>query len=188
LTIPGEESAELALRTQQVLAEETGVAKVVDPLGGSAFVEELTDRFEAEVVALIDEIEELGGMVHAIETGHVQSLIAERAYQEQRKLETGERVVVGVSKYRREEAPADVEFYEVDEAERARQIERVRRVRNERDAGTAAVALERLRAAAQGTENLMPYLVECAKAYCTLGEMADLMRAEFGEFREPAVV
>src|SRR5262249_22530286 len=148
LTIPGEESAELALRTQQVLAEETGVAKVVDPLGGSAFVEELTDRFEAEVVAIIDEIEELGGMVHAIETGRIQSLIAERAYREQQRLEAGERVVVGVNRYRREEAPTDVEFYEVDEAERARQIERVRRVRGERDSKAAAAALDGLRRAA----------------------------------------
>jgi methylmalonyl-CoA mutase N-terminal domain/subunit len=188
LTIPGEEAAELALRTQQVLAEETGVAKVVDPLGGSSFVEDLTDRLEAEVVAIIDEIEQLGGMVQAIETGHIQSLIAERAYQEQRKLESGELVVVGVTKYRREEGPPDVEFYEVDEAERGRQIERVRRVRSERDAGSAAVALAQLRSAAQGTENLMPSLTACAKAYCTMGEMVDLLRAEFGEFREPAVV
>jgi methylmalonyl-CoA mutase N-terminal domain/subunit len=188
LTIPGEEAAELALRTQQVLAEETGVAKVVDPLGGSSFVEDLTDRLEAEVVAIIDEIEQLGGMVQAIETGHIQSLIAERAYQEQRKLESGELVVVGVTKYRREEGPPDVEFYEVDEAERGRQIERVRRVRSERDAGSAAVALAQLRSAAQGTENLMPSLTACAKAYCTMGEMVDVLRAEFGEFREPAVV
>jgi methylmalonyl-CoA mutase, N-terminal domain len=185
LTIPGEESAELALRTQQVLAEETGVAKVVDPLGGAPFVEELTDRFEAEVTAIIEEVEEVGGMVHAIETGHIQALIAERAYQEQLKLESGERAVVGVNRYRREETP-NVEFYEVDEAELARQVERVRRVRDERDASAAARALDELRTAAQGTDNLMPYLVECAKAYGTLGEMADVLRAEFGEFREPA--
>jgi methylmalonyl-CoA mutase N-terminal domain/subunit len=188
LTIPGEEAAELALRTQQVLAEETGVAKVVDPLGGSSFVEELTDRFEADVVTIIDEIEERGGMVRAIEAGHIQSLIAERAYQQQRKLESGELVVVGVNRYRREEAPPSVQFYEVDEAERARQIERVRRVRSERDGASAARALAELRSAARGTENVMPYLTECAKAYCTMGEMVDVLRAEFGEFREPAVV
>jgi len=125
--------------------------------------------------------------VHAIETGHIQALIAERAYHEQRKLESGERVVVGVNKHRREEA-RNVEFYEVDEEERGRQIERVRRARAERDAPAAARALEELRSAAQGTANLMPYLTECAKAYCTMGEMADVLRAEFGEFREPAVV
>ena len=187
LTIPGEESAELALRTQQVLGEETGVVKVVDPLGGSHFVEELTDRFEAEVVAIIDEVEQRGGMVHSIETGHIQALIAERAYEEQRKLESGARVVVGVNKYGRDEAPPKVEFYEVDEAERDRQVERVRRVRRERDAEAASRALAALEAAAHGTENLMPHLVDCAKACCTLGEMVDVLRALFGEFREPAV-
>ena len=188
LTIPSEETAELALRTQQVLAEETGVSSVVDPLGGSWFVEELTDRFEEEAERIVGEIERLGGMVHAVETGIIQSWIAERAYEEQRKLESGERVLVGVNKYRRLEPPPQVEFYEVDEAELAAQIERVRRVREERDAGRATRALAELRAAAEGAENLMPYLVECALAYCTMGEMVSVLRELFGVFREPAYV
>jgi methylmalonyl-CoA mutase N-terminal domain/subunit len=188
LTIPSEETAELALRTQQILAEETGVAGVVDPLGGSWFVEELTDRFEQEVERILAEIDEQGGMVHAVETGLIQSWIADRAYREQRRLESGERVVVGVNRHRREEAPPEVEFYDVDPVERAAQIERVRSVRRERDAGEVEAALATLRRAAEGTENLMPHLVRCATASCTLGEMIGVLREVFGVFREPLVV
>jgi methylmalonyl-CoA mutase N-terminal domain/subunit len=187
LTIPSEETAELALRTQQVLANETGVASVVDPLGGSWYVEELTDRFEQEAHKIIDEIEELGGMVHAVEGGIIQAWIAERAYEEQRKLESGERLVVGVNRYRRsDEPPPRVEFYEVDEVELAAQVARVRRVRRERDQARAAGALAALGDAARGPGNLMPLLVDCALAYCTMGEMVSVLREEFGVFREPA--
>jgi methylmalonyl-CoA mutase N-terminal domain/subunit len=188
LTIPSEETAELALRTQQVLAEETGIAAVVDPLGGSHYVEELTDRFEVEAERVIGEIEELGGMVACIESGTIQLWIADRAYEDQRRLESGERVLVGVNKYRRDEAPPSVELYDVDQDERAAQIERVRRVREEREPQRAEAALARLREAATGTENLMPYLVECSRAYCTLGEMVGVLRDVFGVFREPAVI
>jgi methylmalonyl-CoA mutase N-terminal domain/subunit len=188
LTIPSEETAELALRTQQVLAEETGVANVVDPLGGSWYVEELTDRFEQEAERIIAEIEGLGGMVHAIETGAIQSWIAGRAYEQQRKLESGERVVVGVNAYRRPEPPPRVEFYEVDQDELAAQIERVRHIRAERDQSAADRALAALREAAQGSENLMPHLVDCALVYCTMGEMVAVLREVFGVFREPLVV
>ena len=189
LTIPSEQSAELALRTQQVLAEETGVPKVVDPLGGSWFVEELTDRFEAAVVAIMSDIEEQGGMVRAIEAGTIQSLIAERAYQEQRCLESGELARVGVNRYQHPpgEAPAEVELYELDESERERQVERVRRVRRQRDQQEADAALSPLRRAAEGTENVMPYLVACAHARCTMGEQDDVLRSVFGVFKEPAI-
>jgi methylmalonyl-CoA mutase N-terminal domain/subunit len=188
LTIPSEETAELALRTQQVLAEETGVASVVDPLGGSWYVEELTSRFEQEAERIVAEIEGLGGMVRAVETGVIQSWIAERAYEEQRRLESGERVLVGVNRYTRPEPAPQIEFYEVDEEELAAQVERVRRVRRERDAGRAERALADLRTAARGTENLMPRLVECALAYCTVGETVSVLREVFGVFREPAYV
>jgi methylmalonyl-CoA mutase N-terminal domain/subunit len=188
LTIPSEETAELALRTQQILAEETGVPNVVDPLGGSWFVEELTDRFEQEVERIMAEIEEQGGMVHAVETGLIQTWIADRAYREQRRLESGERVLVGVNRYRRDEAPPEVEFYDVDPDELAAQIERVRRTRSGRNAEAAEAALAALRRAAEGTDNLMPYLVACATAHCTLGEMVGVMRDVFGVFQEPLVV
>ncbi len=151
-------------------------------------MEELTDRFEAEAERIIGEIEELGGMVPCIENGTIQLWIADRAYEDQRRLESGDRVLVGVNKYRREEAPPSVELYEVDADELAAQIERVRRVRSERDPQRAEGALARLREAATGTENLMPYLVECSRAYCTLGEMVAVLRGVFGVFREPAVI
>jgi len=187
LTIPSEETAELALRTQQVLAEETGVPQVADPLGGSWFVEELTDRFEEETGRILEQIEQAGGMVSAIESGLIQSWIAERAYSEQLRLESGERAVVGVNRYRREEAAPQGEFYEVDEEELRRQIERVGRIRAERDAAVAERALADLRRAAEGTENLMPRLVEASLAYCTLGEMVSVLRDVFGTFQEPLI-
>lgn len=185
-TIPSAETAELALRTQQVLAEETGAGDVVDPLGGSWFVEELTDQIEREAKSMIDDIEATGGMVHAIETGQIQALIADRAYEQQLKLESGELVVVGVNKYRRDETPPEIEFYEIDEQERAKQIESLHSIRSARDAAEASRTLDALEQAASGTDNLMPYLVDCALAYCTLGEMVSVFRKVFGEFREPA--
>jgi methylmalonyl-CoA mutase N-terminal domain/subunit len=115
-------------------------------------------------------------------------MIAERAYGEQLRLESGERPLVGVNRYRRDEPPPQVEFYAVDEAERSRQVERLRAIRARRDAGRASSALAELRRGARGTANLMPLLVEACLAYCTLGEMVDVLRDEFGEFQEPAVV
>jgi methylmalonyl-CoA mutase N-terminal domain/subunit len=127
-------------------------------------------------------------MVPCIENGTIQLWIADRAYEEQRRLESGERVLVGVNAYRRDEPPPSVELYEVDPEELAAQIERVRRVRSERDAERAERALGQLRTAAAGTDNLMPHLVECSRAYCTLGEMVSVLRGVFGVFREPAVI
>ena len=189
LTLPSEENTELALRTQQILAEETGVPSVVDPLGGSHFLEELTDQFEHETEALIDHIAELGGMVACIENGVIQRWIAERAYDEQRQLEDGVKVVVGLNKYRREGGDEpELEFYAVNDVEVRAQVERLARIKAERDAERADRALAALSTAAQGSENLMPYLVECCLAYCTLGEMVSTMRDIFGVFREPAFV
>ncbi|MEZ5100165.1 MAG: methylmalonyl-CoA mutase family protein [Thermoleophilia bacterium] len=186
LTLPSVETAELALRTQQVLADETGVTTVVDPLGGSWFVEELTDRFERECEAIIARIEELGGMVRCVEEGVIQRWIAERAYEEQRRLETGERPLVGVNRYRHEdESPPELEFYEVDEDEVRAQIVRLGEVRASRDAARVERALAELRRGAEGTDNLMPILVECCRAYCTVGEMVAVLREVFGVFREP---
>ena len=189
LTLPSEETAELALRTQQFLAEETGVPSVVDPLGGSHYVEELTDRLEQETEALIGHIEELGGMVSCVEEGVIQRWIAERAYEEQRRIEAGATVLVGVNKYRRdhEELP-ELSFYEVDEAEVAAQVRRLERIKATRDGSRVEAALAQLRRAAEGEENLMPFLVECSLAYCTLGEMIGTMREIFGVFREPVIV
>jgi methylmalonyl-CoA mutase N-terminal domain/subunit len=188
LTLPSEETAELALRTQQILAYETGVPAVADPLGGSWFVEELTDRFEQETEKLIAEVDERGGMVPCIESGWVQSEISGQAYRQQRATEAGERPVVGVNLFRREQGPPQVEYYQSSEDDLARQRERLATVRAQRDDVEVARTLEQLRSGAEGSANLMPLLIDCVKAYSTVGEMTATMRDVFGEFREPLAI
>ncbi|GAC1571156.1 MAG: hypothetical protein NVS3B7_00890 [Candidatus Elarobacter sp.] len=185
--IPTEESAELALRTQQILAYETGVADVADPLGGSYYVEELTDATEREVLRLLDEIEAQGGMVHCVEEGIVQQMIADEAYGKQRRLERGDDVVVGVNRFQTQDQ-RELTLFALDEASQHTQLARLRAVRGSRDAAAVERALDALRDAVSGTRNCMPALIEAAEAYCTIGEMCGIMRAVFGEFREPIVV
>ncbi len=186
--IPTEETATLALRTQQVLAYETGVTRVADPLGGSYYVEALTDEMEARVEEIMDDLERRGGMVRAIEEGHLQSLIAEEAHRVERAVSTGERVVVGVNRFQTEEEPPDLEGYELDEKGRVRQLERLAEVRRSRSASEVKTTLAALSDAAAGeTENLMPRLVDCAKAYCTVGEMVEVLKDRWGEFQQPVV-
>ncbi|MGI8872925.1 MAG: acyl-CoA mutase large subunit family protein [Egibacteraceae bacterium] len=188
LTLPSEETAELALRTQQVLAYETGVPAVADPLGGSWYVEQLTDTYESEVERLIAEIDERGGMVACIESGWVQSEISAEAYRQQRRIESGERPVVGVNVFQRDAEPLDVEYYQTAPEDIARQRERLARVRAERDDAAVDKGLRALSDGAQGGANLMPLLIDCVKAYCTVGEMTSALREVFGEFRQPLVV
>ncbi len=186
--LPSEESATLALRTQQVLAHETGVARVTDPLGGSYYVEALTDEMESRIVEIMDELERYGGMVRAIEDGHVQRLIAEEAYRFQQRLESGEKVVVGLNRFANPgQAPPEVLGYQMDAAARRRQLERLARVKRERDGREAARCLAALREKALGEENLMPHLVDAVKAYCTVGEISDVLREAWGEFQQPVV-
>jgi methylmalonyl-CoA mutase N-terminal domain/subunit len=185
--LPTEESAELALRTQQVLAYETGVASVADPLGGSWFIEALTDKMEAEIAALIGRVESMGGMVAAIEEGLIQREIAQEAYRQQRRMESGERVVVGVNRFARPEEP-QLSLYEPDPKILDRQRERLAHVKAQRDATRVARTLRGLKDAAQGAANLMPFLIECVKAYCTVGEMNGALLEVFGRFREPVKI
>jgi methylmalonyl-CoA mutase N-terminal domain/subunit len=186
--IPTEDSATLALRTQQVLAYETGVARVADPLGGSYYVEALTDEMEARVVEIMEDLERRGGMVRAIEDGYLQGLIAEEAHRIERSVSSGERVVVGLNRFETEEEPPDVEGYELDEKGRARQLERLAEVRRSRSSSEVRATLSALSEAAAGeTENLMPRLVDCAKAYCTVGEMVEVLKEQWGEFQQPVV-
>jgi methylmalonyl-CoA mutase N-terminal domain/subunit len=184
LALPTEESAELALRTQQILAHETGVPAVADPLGGSWFVESLTDRMEAEIAALIARVEARGGMVAAVERGDIQREIADEAYRQQRQLEAGEKVVVGVNRYGKAEQRRP-SIFRPDPRVRDRQLARLDEAKRRRDGGRARAALERLREAARGTENVMPPLLECAEASCTVGEMSRVFLEVFGRFREP---
>jgi methylmalonyl-CoA mutase N-terminal domain/subunit len=186
--IPTEDSATLALRTQQVLADETGVGRVADPLGGSYYVEALTDAVEARVAAIMDDLQRRGGMVQAIEDGYLQGLISEEAFRVQRAMSSGERAVVGVNRFQTDEDPPEVEGYELDEKGRTRQLERLAEVKRSRSAADVRASLAALgAAAAQDGENLMPRLIDCAKAYCTVGEMVDVLKDQWGEFQQPVV-
>jgi len=185
LALPSEQAVMVALRTQQILGEESGVTNTVDPLGGSWAVEALTDRLEAEARAYLERIDELGGMVRAIEAGYPQREIAEAAYHYQQQLERDEKTVVGVNRYQvPEERPP--ELLRVPLEVEGRQIDRVRRVKHERNSAEARAALARVRAAAEGGENLMPPLVAAVRALATVGEIADVYREVFGVYRDPA--
>jgi methylmalonyl-CoA mutase, N-terminal domain len=187
LTLPSQETAELALRTQQVLAYETGVPAVADPLGGSHYVEALTDAYADRIRQIIAEVEERGGMVPCIESGWVQQEISATAYDAEKTLRSGERPVVGVNLYRRDAPPPDIELYETSETEIARQQQRLAATKASRDDTAVSKNLEALAAAAAGEENLMPYLIDCVKAYCTVGEMTRSLTGVFGTFQQPKV-
>jgi len=185
LGLPTEESVLLALRTQQVIAAETGVVNAVDPLGGSYYIESLTDQIEAGATDYIARIDAKGGMIRAIEQSFVQAEVQNAAYDYQRQVESGERVIVGVNRFQSEEAPMPVLRVDPD-LERA-QVERVRAVRARRDAA-AAVAIAEVERAAGGGENLMPRILAAVEARATVGEISDAMRRVFGEYRESVVV
>jgi methylmalonyl-CoA mutase N-terminal domain/subunit len=188
--LPTEDAVTIALRTQQILAEESGVANTIDPLGGSYYVEDLTSRIEAEASETIRRIDEMGGMVAAIEKGYPQREIASSAYRFQRQLESGERVMVGVNKYVSESAN-DIPLLRVDEEVQRTQVANLHRVKAQRNAAGVAAALEAVRAAAAlaaGTpgSNLMPPIIDAAKAYCTQQEICDVLRAVLGTYSDPA--
>jgi methylmalonyl-CoA mutase N-terminal domain/subunit len=190
--VPSAEAARLALRQQQILAAETGVANTVDPLGGSWFVEALTDETERDAWRYLDEIDGLGGMVAAIGAGYPQREIADAAYRYQREFDAGEREVVGVNVHVDPDEELEIPLLEVSEESLRAHLARLERTRRERDPAAVEAALARLRglAAMPGStaSNLMPALIDCAKAYSTLGEMCGVFRAVFGEYREPVAV
>ena len=191
LAVPTAEAALLALRQQQILAEETGVASTVDPLGGSWFVESLTNRVEREVWRYLDEIDARGGMVRAIDDGYPQREIADAAYRYQREFDADERIVVGVNRYQNAE-PIRVPVLQVPVGSQERHLARLARTRAERDAAAVGSALGGLRDAASRPEssetNLMPHFLRCAEVYATLGEQCRVLREVFGEYREPVSV
>jgi methylmalonyl-CoA mutase N-terminal domain/subunit len=183
--IPSEDAMKLALRTQQVLAEETGVTKVVDPLGGSWFLESLTSRIEAEVMAILTDVDELGGTVAAVEAGYFQQQIADSAYEEARRRATGEQVVIGVNTFVEPPAPSPIEIHKVDPDVERRQVERVREVRRRRDQTRVDMLLDRLaREAVDPAVNLMPTTVELVKARATMGEIVARLREVWGRYVE----
>ena len=183
LGLPTRESAELALRTQQVIAYESGVAAVPDPFGGSYFMEELTDRMEREAEEYLARIDGMGGAVRAIEAGYPQAEIQNAAYAAQLAVERGEQVIVGVNRFA-QDAEAAMPVFRVNPAVEAAQVRRVREVRAGRNAGELRRRLSELEAAAKGTENLMPLILGAATAYGTVGEISDVLRGVFGEYRE----
>jgi methylmalonyl-CoA mutase N-terminal domain/subunit len=183
LALPTEEAVRLALRTQQILAYEAGVAETPDPLAGSYYVEALTDALEAAATDYLTEIDALGGTLAAIEAGYQQRQIQESSYQVQRAIEAGTKVVVGVNKFRDEEGSTPP-LQRIDPEGERRQCERVQRVRGERDAAIWEATLRRLEDCARGDENLMPPMIEAVKAYATVGEICDRLREVWGEHRE----
>lgn len=186
LAIPTEEAATIALRTQQIISEESGVANTIDPLGGSYFVEALTDRMEEEAFEIIDKIDDMGGMLAAIEKNYPQQEIADAAYRYQKQIDEKERTVVGVNKYVTEE-DIPVEILEIDEALESLQMEKTRRIKNERDNARVRACLERVGDACSGGKNVMEDLIEAVKAHATLQEVCDVYRKVFGEYRDPGI-
>ncbi|HEY5257190.1 MAG TPA: methylmalonyl-CoA mutase family protein [Candidatus Baltobacteraceae bacterium] len=188
LALPTEKSVEIALRTQQVLAYETNVTNVVDPLGGSYYVEALTDEMERQAEAYFAQIEELGGVVEAIEAGFFQREIAEASYRYQRSIEAKDRVIVGVNAFQRDEAQGDLDLLRITaEMERAQALS-LQEVRSSRNAAAATAALDRLQVACRDPkDNVMPHLIDCVNAYCTQGEIVDAMVAVYGRYTERSV-
>ena len=186
LALPTENAVRLALRTQQVIAHETGVVNTIDPLGGSYFVEDLTNRLEAEAYDYFDRIRALGGVVPAIKENFFQREIADASFRYQSEVEAKQRIIVGVNRYQQAD-DGELEILRIDPALETKQIERVKALRGRRDPAAADAALARLRQGAEGDENLMPLIVDAARAYVTMGEMCDVLREVWGVWRETPV-
>jgi len=187
LALPTEESVRIALRTQQIVAYESGVAETVDPLAGSYYVESMTDRIEEKAAAYIKRIDELGGMVAAIEKGYPQQEIQDAAYRYQKEIESGERIVVGVNKFQIKEQPPK-NLLRVDRSIQVAQIKKIAAVKSERDNDLVKRRLAEVKKAAQGTDNLMPKILDAVKAYATLGEIVGEMVGVYGEHKESVVL
>lgn len=187
--IPSEKAIKIAVRTQQIIASESGIADVVDPLAGSYYVESLTNRVEEEAWDILRQIDDLGGMIHAVEIGWVQQQIADSAYTFQRQVESGERTIIGINEHVEEET-GDLSpdlFFQVDPEAGERQIARLNQVRAERDNRALKSALSAVRRAAEGDDNTMPHIAEAVSAYASVGEICDVLREVFGEYRAPAI-
>ncbi|MGZ3835152.1 MAG: methylmalonyl-CoA mutase family protein, partial [Mucilaginibacter sp.] len=181
LSLPTEAAAKIALRTQQIIAFESGVTDTVDPLAGSYFIEELTNELEKEAQLYIDKIDAMGGAVKAIEQDYIQQEIARSAYEYQGDIESGEKVIVGVNRFIQEEAAAQ-NVFRVDDSIRKMQMDKLTELKASRNNAAVQEALRQLGEAAHGTQNLMPFILSAVECYATLGEIADTLRAVFGEY------
>lgn len=186
LALPTEKSVTIALRTQQIIAHESGVPNTIDPLGGSYFVEALTNQMEAASGTYFDRIDAMGGMVPAIERGYPQREIQESSYQFVKAVDRKEKIIVGLNEFVTEEQPP-VDILVIDDAVQQRQCAKLRKLRAERNSALVEKNLSALKRAAEGTENLMPPILDCVRCYATLGEISDALRVVFGEYQEPSI-
>jgi methylmalonyl-CoA mutase N-terminal domain/subunit len=182
LSLPTEEAARIALRTQQIVAFESGAPDTADPLAGSFFVEQLTNEVEKKAWQLIEKIDAMGGSVSAIEQGFIQNEIAKSAYEYQRKIERNEKIIVGVNKFQLKEE-GTIPLLKIDDNIRVGQIQKIKRLKEIRNKEQVAKCLEAVRQKATSTENIMPSVVDAVENYCTLGEIADVLRGLFGEYK-----
>jgi len=184
LALPSEKAVQVALRTQQIIAFETGVTDAIDPLAGSYYVESMTNRIEKKAGEYFEKIEKMGGVIKAIEKGYLQKEISDAAYRYQREIERRQRIIVGVNEYLMENEKIEIPILAIDpEVERV-QVARVKALRAKRDSGLVKSRLEALKKAAEGKDNLMPHIIEASRAYATLGEMIEVLKAVFGEYKE----
>jgi len=187
LALPTEEAVQVALRTQQIIAYESGTTDTVDPLGGAYYMEWLTSQIEDRAMEYIDEIDRLGGSLKAIEKGYIQKEISYSAYNYQRAVDSGEQVVVGVNKFVSQDEP-EPETLEIGVETERKQVERLKRLKRERNNQRVNEVLSRVRDVARSSQNIMPVLIEAVKAYATVGEISDALRDVFGEYREPNIL
>jgi methylmalonyl-CoA mutase N-terminal domain/subunit len=182
LGLPTQEAASIALRTQQIVANESGITDTADPLAGSYFVESLTNELEEKALALINQIDEMGGAVSSIENGFMQNKIAESAYAYQKAIESKEKIIVGVNQFE-STSTTNIPVFQIDESIRIQQIEKLKALKTRRDTIKVTACLAAVKAAASGTENIMPSVIEAIENYCTLGEIADVLRGIYGEYQ-----
>ena len=186
LCLPSDHAVQIALRTQQIIAEETGVVNTIDPLAGSYFVEALTNKMEEQAWEYIHKIDDMGGMVKAIEKGFPQMEISDAAYKFQRQIDSGEKIMIGINKYVTEE-DVEIPFLEIDDTVEKEQIERLNAVRRKRDSRKVRECLDDIRNACKKGENVMPYCIEAVKNYCSVQEICDVYREVYGEYRDPGM-
>jgi len=184
LALPTEKSVEIALRTQQIIAHETGVTNTIDPLAGSYFMESLTDKMEAEAEKYFEQIEKLGGVINAIDQGYFQKEIADAAFDYQRAIEKGDRIVVGVNEFINQGEELTIDILKIDPKVELRQKDKLARLKQSRDSAAVERSLQALNAAAKSTENTMPYILEAVRKYATLGEIVSELKSVFGVYKE----
>jgi methylmalonyl-CoA mutase N-terminal domain/subunit len=187
LALPSEKAVQIALRTQQILAHETGVTNTIDPLAGSYYIEYLTNKLEQEAYEYFRKIDDLGGVVKAIDLGFFQKEISDAAYRYQREIEKKTRIVVGVNEYVIPDEKIEIDLLKIDPTVEAEQAKALKRLREGRDNAACRAALAKLKAAGEGSENLMPRILDCSRAYCTLGEMIEVLKSVFGVYKEPII-